>query len=112
MPPMAERRTLFSQIDFLLLIPILVMMTVGIMFIYSSGVTSQGASVSFEWLRQIIWVVLGLTIMVVLSFIRYNGSLRLHRRRLRDRLNLINTAILHVPENKAHPDEISRSRPR
>ncbi|MFP4113188.1 MAG: rod shape-determining protein RodA [Spirochaetota bacterium] len=65
---MRERSSVFS-VDVLLIAATLVLMTVGVLFIYSSGVTSDGASFSREWIRQIVWVSLGLLILVgVASF--------------------------------------------
>ena len=71
-PDMAQRRTLFSQIDFIMFASVMVMMAIGIMFIYSSGVTSKGDSVSTEWIRQLIWMTMGIVAMIGLSFVRYD----------------------------------------
>jgi rod shape determining protein RodA len=59
------------KIDFLLLIPVLVLLTLGILFIYSSGITYEGIQVSREYLRQIIWASAGFVVVIVLSFINY-----------------------------------------
>jgi len=59
------------SIDYLLLLPVLVLLTLGIFFIYSSGVNSDGILVSNEYLRQIVWACSGLTAAIVLSFINY-----------------------------------------
>jgi rod shape determining protein RodA len=47
-------------------------MALGIAFIYSSGVTSEGYRVSDEWSKQIIWSATGLVLMVMFSFIDYH----------------------------------------
>jgi rod shape determining protein RodA len=59
------------EIDFLILLPVLALMILGILFIYSSGITSAGVQVSNEYIRQIIWASVGLTIAIVLSMVNY-----------------------------------------
>ncbi|MCL2800858.1 MAG: rod shape-determining protein RodA [Treponema sp.] len=59
------------NIDYLLLLPVLVLLLLGVLFIYSSGVNSDGELVSNEYIRQIIWASAGLVIAVILSFINY-----------------------------------------
>ena len=57
--------------DILLLLSVLALMAIGILFIYSSGVSSTGILLSNEYLKQIIWVGVGLGIMTVLVFTNY-----------------------------------------
>ncbi|MEI8092914.1 MAG: rod shape-determining protein RodA [Spirochaetales bacterium] len=59
-------------IDSLLLICILGLMTIGILFIYSSGVNSSGVLISSEYLRQLLWSALALAVLVVFSYFNYN----------------------------------------
>jgi len=59
------------KIDFLLLIPVLILLTLGILYIYSSGITYEGIQVSKEYVRQIIWASSGLVVAIVLSMINY-----------------------------------------
>lgn len=47
-------------------------MIIGIFFIFSSGVNSAGVSVSSEWIKQIIWVVTSIALMVFFSFYDYS----------------------------------------
>jgi rod shape determining protein RodA len=63
-------------IDFFLLFAALGLTTIGILFIYSSGITSAGTQNSDEWSKQIVWASIGLFLMIVIAFIDY--------RRLRD----------------------------
>ena len=58
-------------LDYLLLLPVLTLLVLGILFIYSSGVNSSGILVSNEYIRQIIWASTGLIIAIVLSLINY-----------------------------------------
>ena len=61
----------FLKIDYLLLLPVLILQVLGIMYIYSSGVTHEGNLVSDEYLKQIIWASIGLIIAFILSMINY-----------------------------------------
>ncbi|MDR1319230.1 MAG: rod shape-determining protein RodA [Treponema sp.] len=74
------------EIDFFLLSAAIILAIFGILFIYSSGITSTGVLVSKEYLRQIIWAGAGLLIAVLLSLIDY--------KRLRDISLYLYLAIL------------------
>jgi rod shape determining protein RodA len=59
------------RIDYLLLLPVIVLLTLGILYIYSSGVTSAGIQVSDEYVRQIIWAGAGIIVALSVSLINY-----------------------------------------
>jgi len=59
------------KIDYLLLLPVLVLLVFGILFIYSSGITSSGLQVSNEYIKQIVWASAGLIIALVLALVNY-----------------------------------------
>jgi rod shape determining protein RodA len=61
----------FLQLDYLLLLPIVILLILGILFIYSSGITSTGILVSREYIRQIVWASGGFVLAVALSMINY-----------------------------------------
>ena len=61
----------FLEIDFFILLSVMVLMAIGILFIYSSGITSDGTLVSSEYIRQIMWVSAGLIIAVIMAFVNY-----------------------------------------
>jgi len=44
---------------------------IGILFVYSSGVTATGEVVSREYLRQIVWAVTGIGLLVFMNFVDY-----------------------------------------
>lgn len=67
---MQQERSVFG-VDVLLILATIALMTMGVLFIYSSGVTSDGVSFSREWLRQIIWVILGLVILASVAVFDY-----------------------------------------
>jgi rod shape determining protein RodA len=64
------------EIDYILLLAALVLSVFGVLFIYSSAITSTGLLVSEEYIRQIIWDVAGLVIVLSLAMVNY--------RRIRD----------------------------
>lgn len=53
-----------ADIDWWILAPAIFLMGAGVLFIYSSGVTSEGLVVSNEWLKQLVWVGSGLVLLV------------------------------------------------
>jgi rod shape determining protein RodA len=61
----------FLEIDFILFFCALVLVIVGILFIYSSGITSEGLLISSEYQRQIIWAIAGFIIALVFSTLNY-----------------------------------------
>lgn len=61
----------FSMFDYLLIFFVLVLVSIGIMFIYSSSINSEGVSVTNEYIKQIVWAVIGLIIMVLITVYDY-----------------------------------------
>jgi rod shape determining protein RodA len=59
------------EIDFALILSALVLTAFGVLFIYSSGVTSAGLVVSTEYLRQIVWGLIGLAAALLLALADY-----------------------------------------
>jgi rod shape determining protein RodA len=58
-------------IDYFLLLPVIVLLVLGVLFIYSSGITSAGVQVSNEYVKQILWASGGLLAALILSMINY-----------------------------------------
>ncbi|MGN0728251.1 rod shape-determining protein RodA [Treponema sp.] len=61
----------FSSIDYILLLCVLFLISVGIAFIYSSGINSNGILVSNEYIKQIVWFAIGLAVMIVMALLDY-----------------------------------------
>ena len=61
----------FLEIDFILLFASIVLMIIGILFVYSSGITSEGDLISGEYKRQIIWSAAGIIIALVVAIFNY-----------------------------------------
>jgi rod shape determining protein RodA len=59
------------EIDYSLLLAAAVLSVFGILFIYSSAITSTGVLVSQEYMRQILWSSAGLVIALFLSMVNY-----------------------------------------
>ena len=57
----------FRSLDFLLLFAAVALLVVGGLFVYSSGVASDGSLVSNEWLKQILWGASGLGLLGVFA---------------------------------------------
>ena len=62
---------LLSRFDYILLLAIAILVTIGVMFIYSSGINSEGVSRTNEWQKQIIWAGIGLVILIVTAIYDY-----------------------------------------
>jgi len=59
------------KIDYLLLLPVLTLIVFGVLYIYSSGITSSNIQVSNEYIKQIIWASAGLIAAIVLAMVNY-----------------------------------------
>ncbi|MCI5524007.1 MAG: rod shape-determining protein RodA [Spirochaetia bacterium] len=57
---------LLSLYDFLLFILVFTLTGIGILFIYSSGVNTDGFSTSDEYIRQLLWAGIGLVLMIII----------------------------------------------
>ncbi|HVO38064.1 MAG TPA: rod shape-determining protein RodA [Spirochaetia bacterium] len=70
------RRSLTLSFDFVLFGATMLLMLVGVLFIYSSGVNSSGVLMSREYLKQLIWAGTGLALLLIFTFLNY-GTLRM-----------------------------------
>ncbi|HHU36631.1 MAG TPA: rod shape-determining protein RodA [Treponema sp.] len=61
----------FTYFDYLLFLSVMILTVIGILFIYSSGINSDGILVSKEYIKQIVWAVSGLFIMGLIAFTDY-----------------------------------------
>lgn len=61
----------FGQFDYILFFCVLILLSLGISFIYSSGINSEGILVSAEYIKQIIWASIGLVLMILTSLFDY-----------------------------------------
>ncbi len=66
------KRFTFLAFDLVLFLAVSALVAVSVLFIFSSGVNAAGAVVSNEFIKQLIWAISGLALMVTFSFISYN----------------------------------------
>ncbi len=66
---MKER--IIETFDFILLFSVLILVGLGVAFIYSSGINSSGVLVTNEYIKQIIWCAIGLVFMIFFAFYDY-----------------------------------------
>lgn len=70
---MEKSKSIFS-IDLVLLLSTIALMLIGVLFIYSSGANSPHPfeEKRFEYIRQIVWMTLGIILLIVFSLADYN----------------------------------------
>lgn len=61
----------FEHFDYLLFFTVCILTGLGIAFIYSSGINSEGYLVSREYAKQITWAGIGIVIMIVTALFDY-----------------------------------------
>ncbi len=65
-----KRITLLS-FDLILFSAVIALALIGVLFIYSSGVNSSGVLVSSEFVKQALWALTGVGLLLLFSFINY-----------------------------------------
>ncbi len=60
----------FTYFDYMLFLAVTLLSTIGILFIYSSGINSNGENVSNEYIKQIIWALTGIVLLVLVTLLR------------------------------------------
>ena len=65
------KNKILSMFDYFLLLAIAILVTMGIMFIYSSSINSEGVSVTNEYNKQIVWAVVGLVCLIIMTIYDY-----------------------------------------
>src|SRR5574344_241576 len=68
---------LFERFDFILYTCVILLIGLGIAFIYSSGINSQGINVSDEYKKQIFWVCIGIVVSLVVGLYDYRKLARI-----------------------------------
>lgn len=61
--------TRIRKIDWLIIIPTIILVVLGIFVIYSAGMLFTGELVSNEYIKQIIWAIIGIVCMFIVSMI-------------------------------------------
>lgn len=78
----------FTYFDYVLFLAVFLLSLIGISFIYSSGINSGGESVSNEYIKQIIWAVTGIVLILAITLVDY--------RRYADRTFLIYSVAIFL----------------
>ena len=60
--------------DYLLILVVLILVALGVLFIYSSSINSEGVSVTNEYIKQIIWASIGFVIMIFVTLYDYRKT--------------------------------------
>lgn len=61
----------FTYFDYMIFLAVVLLSTIGILFIYSSGINSEGTNVSNEYVKQIVWAITGILILGLVTFTDY-----------------------------------------
>jgi len=67
-----ERSKPLLTVDPLLAFAVVGLMTIGVLFIFSSGVNSSGVLITTEYLKQLRWAGVALIVLVSFSYVNYN----------------------------------------
>jgi len=67
----ATNSSTVAKVDIVLFLSVMSLQVLGLAFIYSSGITSDGYQASAEWIKQIIWSSTGLILMSVFALVNY-----------------------------------------
>ena len=65
------KNKVLSMFDYFLILVIAVLVTIGVMFIYSSSINSEGVSVTNEYKKQIIWAAIGFVCLIIVTIYDY-----------------------------------------
>ena len=61
------KNKILAMFDYLLILVVLILVALGVLFIYSSSINSEGVSVTNEYVKQIIWASIGFVIMIFVT---------------------------------------------
>ena len=65
------KNKILSMFDYILILDVLALSTLGVLFIYSSSVNSDGISVTNEYIKQIVWISIGFVFMIFVTLYDY-----------------------------------------
>jgi len=61
----------FTYFDYFIFLSVALLTTIGVSFIYSSGVNADGQLLSTEFIKQIVWGLTGLVLMLIIAILDY-----------------------------------------
>lgn len=65
---MKKTKNIFD-FDFSILISVTILLVISVLFVYSSGISSEGIQMSREYIKQIVWAATGFILFILFSFI-------------------------------------------
>ena len=68
---MKENSSIIEAFDFVILGTVLFLIAIGVAFIYSSGINSDGILVTKEYIKQIVWGGIGLVFLIAFALYDY-----------------------------------------
>ena len=68
------KNKILAMFDYLLILVVLILVALGVLFIYSSSINSEGVSVTNEYIKQIIWASIGFVIMIFVTLYDYRKT--------------------------------------
>ena len=71
------KKNILESFDLIILLCVLVLVSTGIAFIYSSGVNSDGILVTNEYVKQIVWVGIGMVFLAFFALTDYRKCERI-----------------------------------
>jgi rod shape determining protein RodA len=66
------RRVSAFSFDLVLFAAVMALVIIGVLFIYSSGVNASGALVSSEFIKQMVWAITGVALLLFFAFFSYS----------------------------------------
>lgn len=63
-----------AMFDYIFILVVLILVALGVLFIYSSSINSEGVSVTNEYIKQIIWASIGFVIMIFVTLYDYRKT--------------------------------------
>ena len=68
------KNKILNRFDYFLILVVAILVTFGVLFIYSSSINSEGVSVTNEYVKQIIWASIGLVLMIFVTLYDYRKT--------------------------------------
>ena len=70
------KKSFLENFDFILIFSVLILVGLGVAFIYSSGINSSGVLVTNEYIKQIIWAGIGIVLLLLTAITDYRRIIR------------------------------------
>lgn len=68
------KKNFFAMFDYLLILFVLILTILGVLCIYSSSINSSGVSVTREYSKQVIWILIGFVLLIFFTLYDYRKT--------------------------------------